>query len=81
MPDYIGMGESPGLHPYCHGASEATTIDMIRAVREAESLDMIPGMTADNGEMFVTGYSQGGHAAMATHKYVEETTYCLNSIF
>lgn len=73
MPDYIGMGESPGLHPYCHGASEATaTIDMIRAVREAQSLDMIPGMTADNGEMFVTGYSQGGHAAMATHKYVEE---------
>ena len=73
MPDYIGMGESPGLHPYCHGASEATaTIDMIRAVREAQTLDMIPGMTADNGEMFVTGYSQGGHAAMATHKYVEE---------
>ena len=67
MPDYIGMGESPGLHPYCHGASEATaTIDMIRAVREAQTLDMIPGMTADNGEMFVTGYSQEacghGHA-------------------
>jgi len=73
MPDYIGMGESPGLHPYCHGESEATaTVDMIRAVREAETLGMIPGMTEDNGEMFVTGYSQGGHAAMATHKYVEE---------
>ena len=73
MPDYLGMGESPGLHPYCHGASEATaTVDMIRAVREAQMLDMIPGMTADNGEMFLTGYSQGGHAAMATHKYVEE---------
>ena len=73
MPDYIGMGESPGLHPYCHGESEATaTVDMIRAVREAQTLGMIPGMTEDNGEMFVTGYSQGGHAAMATHKYVEE---------
>ena len=73
LPDYIGMGDSPGLHPYCHGASEATaTIDMIRAVREAESLGMIPEMTTDNGELFLTGYSQGGHAAMATHKYIEE---------
>ncbi|MDG2153060.1 MAG: lipase family protein [Crocinitomicaceae bacterium] len=73
MPDYIGMGESPGLHPYCHGESEATaTLDMIRAVREGEDLGLIPGMTEDNGEMFITGYSQGGHAAMATHKYVED---------
>ena len=70
MPDYIGMGESPGLHPYCHGESEATaTRDMIRAAREfiADSLNMI-----DNGELFLTGYSQGGHAAMAAHKYIEE---------
>lgn len=73
LPDYIGMGDSPGLHPYCHGESEATaTIDLIRAVREAQSLDMIAGMSADNGELFITGYSQGGHAAMATHKYIEE---------
>ena len=35
MPDYLGMGESPGLHPYVHGESEATaTLDMIRAARE-----------------------------------------------
>ena len=70
MPDYIGMGESPGLHPYCHGESEATaTRDMIRAAREfiSDSLNMI-----DNGELFLTGYSQGGHAAMAAHKYIEE---------
>ena len=73
LPDYIGMGDSPGLHPYCHGESEATaTIDMIRAVREAQAMNMIPGMSEDNGELFITGYSQGGHAAMATHKYVEE---------
>ena len=73
MPDYLGMGESPGLHPYCHGESEATaTIDMIRAVREAQNLGAIPGMGPDNGELFITGYSQGGHAAMATHKYIED---------
>lgn len=73
MPDYLGMGESPGLHPYCHGESEATaTLDMIRAVREAQSSGEISGMEPDNGELFITGYSQGGHAAMATHKYIED---------
>jgi len=75
MPDYLGMGDSPGLHPYCHGASEATaTLDMIRAVRQAQALGEIPGMEPDNGELFLTGYSQGGHAAMATHKYIEENS-------
>ena len=73
MPDYLGMGESPGLHPYCHGESEATaTLDMIRAIREAQSSGEISGMEPDNGELFITGYSQGGHAAMATHKYIED---------
>ena len=73
MPDYIGMGESPGLHPYCHGESEATaTLDMIRAFREAASMNLFPNVTGDNGEIFITGYSQGGHAAMATHKYIED---------
>ena len=70
MPDYLGMGESPGLHPYVHGESEATaTVDMIRAAREfiMDSLNMI-----DNGQVFLTGYSQGGHACMATHKYIHE---------
>ena len=75
MPDYIGMGESPGLHPYCHGESEATaTLDMIRAFREAVSLNLFPNVTNDNGEVFITGYSQGGHASMATHKYIEDNS-------
>jgi len=69
-PDYLGMGDSPGLHPYVHAESEATAaLDMIRAVRSflSDSLSII-----DNGEVVVTGYSQGGHAAMAMHKYVED---------
>lgn len=69
-PDYLGLGDSPGLHPYCHGESEATaTIDLIRASREflEDSLQL-----NDNGEVFLTGYSQGGHATMATHKYIQE---------
>ena len=69
-PDYIGLGDSPGLHPYVHAASEATAaIDMMRAVRQFlnDSLGV-----QDNGELFITGYSQGGHGAMALHKYIED---------
>lgn len=70
-PDYVGMGDGPGLHPYVHAESEATAgVDMIRAVREfLTSL----GET-DNGEVLITGYSQGGHAAMALHKYIEDNS-------
>jgi hypothetical protein len=70
LPDYVGLGDSPGLHPYCHGLTEATaTIDLIRAAREfmSDSLGIF-----DNGQIFLTGYSQGGHATMAAHKYIEE---------
>jgi pimeloyl-ACP methyl ester carboxylesterase len=68
-PDYVGMGDSPGLHPYQHALSEATAgVDMIRAVREL----LVDLGDSDNGEIFITGYSQGGHAAMAMHKYIEE---------
>lgn len=69
-PDYLGLGDNPGLHPYLHAESEATaTIDLIRAAREylRDSLSI-----SLNGEVFVTGYSQGGHAAMATVKYMQD---------
>ena len=69
LPDYLGMGDSPGLHPYVHAESEATaTIDMIRAVREYTAANNI----MLNDQLFLTGYSQGGHAAMATHKMMQE---------
>lgn len=69
-PDYLGLGDAPGLHPYLHAESQATaTLDMIRAVR-----DYINDSTQFqlNGEVFVTGYSQGGHAAMGTVKYIQD---------
>ncbi|MDP6529585.1 MAG: FlgD immunoglobulin-like domain containing protein [Gemmatimonadota bacterium] len=70
MTDYLGLGDSPGLHPYHHGDTQASAaVDLIRVARPflADSL----GVTLD-GSVYLTGYSQGGHAAMATHKYVEE---------
>lgn len=69
-PDYLGLGDNPGLHPYLHAESQATaTIDLIRAAREflPDSLSI-----SLNGECFFTGYSQGGHAAMGTVKYIQD---------
>ena len=69
LPDYLGLGDSPGRHPYIHAATEATaTIDMLRAAREYCAAHGI-GL---NGEVFLGGYSQGGHAAMATHRMVQQ---------
>ncbi|MEN8203658.1 MAG: T9SS type A sorting domain-containing protein [Bacteroidota bacterium] len=69
MPDYLGLGDNPGIHPYIHWESEATaSIDLIRAAREFlnDSLKIW-----DNGQLFISGYSQGGHATMAMHKYIQ----------
>ncbi len=70
LPDYLGMGDHTGLHPYQHWESQATaTTDLMRAVMEF--IEDLPGYTF-NGQIFLTGYSQGGHAAMSTHKYIQE---------
>jgi hypothetical protein len=68
LPDYLGLGLSDGFHPYVHAASEAwVAADMLRA---------LPAFNAQydvftNEQLFITGYSQGGHAAMALHREVE----------
>ncbi len=69
-PDYLGLGDGPGLHPYLHAETEATAIlDMIRAVRNYFQDSLKITMRKD---VYFTGYSQGGHAVMAAHKYIEE---------
>ncbi|MBL0096077.1 MAG: T9SS type A sorting domain-containing protein [Bacteroidetes bacterium] len=70
LPDYLGLGDSPlPIHPYLHSQSEATaTIDMLRAARE-----LIDSLGFElNGQLFLAGYSQGGHATMAAQKMMEE---------
>lgn len=70
-PDYLGLGDNDiDVHPYLHAESQATVaVDLLRAGRDfiADSLSLI-----HNDELFITGYSQGGHAAMALHKYIED---------
>ena len=68
LPDFLGLGVSPGLHPYHHARSEATAcVDALRAVRGWCASNNVPL----NGQLFLAGYSQGGHATMALHRELE----------
>ncbi|MBL0913580.1 MAG: prolyl oligopeptidase family serine peptidase [Bacteroidia bacterium] len=68
-PDYFGIGKGDGFHPYQHAETEAqASMDMIRASREF--LDDLGVKRSE--QLFLTGYSQGGHAAMSAHKFMQE---------
>ncbi len=67
-PDYLGLGDSKGFHPYIHAASEAwATKDMIFAAETFYEEQEIKYKK----RLFTCGYSQGGHAGMATHRLFE----------
>jgi hypothetical protein len=68
VPDYLGLGDSPGLHPYLHARSEATAcVDMLRAVRTICATNGFPLTNL----LFLCGYSQGGHSTMALQRELE----------
>ena len=70
MPDYLGLGSSDGvLHPYCHAESEAESGIAMLAALVALQDELGVGL---NGQHFVSGYSQGGHASMAMAKRMQE---------
>ncbi|MBX9766491.1 MAG: hypothetical protein K2X47_04390, partial [Bdellovibrionales bacterium] len=76
-PDYIGLGDSPGLHPFLHVETQAgATIDLIE---EAKTIAAKEGIRL-NGQLFLTGYSQGGHAAMSTHWLLEKNLSFFNRV-
>jgi pimeloyl-ACP methyl ester carboxylesterase len=62
------MGGMSGFHPYVHAATEASaTIDLLRAARHiADERALVL-----SGDVFLFGYSQGGHATMATAMTIE----------
>ena len=68
-PDYLGYAKSThAYHPYLHAETEASTmIDALRAARLAAARSA----ATLSGKVFVTGYSQGGHASMSTHRAIE----------
>lgn len=73
-PNYAGYDTSPlTYHPYLNAKQQAgEMIDSLKAARKA--LPNVPAgvQVSDNGKLFVTGYSEGGHVAMATMKAMQE---------
>jgi hypothetical protein len=71
-PNYAGYDTSTlGYHPYLHADQQSKdTADALTAARSALPTSFAPTVT-DNGRLFVTGYSQGGFVAMATHRRLQ----------
>lgn len=69
MPDYHGYAESTlDWHPYLHAENTAAvSIDALRAARRVLEQRQVP----TSAKLFLWGYSQGGHAAMATQRTIE----------
>src|SRR3984957_12072678 len=68
-PNYAGYDTSTlPYHPYLNGDQQSK--DMIDSLAAARSAYMTAS-TSDNGKLFITGYSQGGYVAMATHKAMQ----------
>ena len=72
MPDYVGLGTSQLMHPYVHAQSESDAGFFMMKAADALSGEL--GYTL-NGQNFISGYSQGGHAAMALARDLTTTAY------
>ena len=71
-PNYAGYDVSKlSYHPYLNAEQSANDmVDALRAARKAFSAIQ----AQDSGKLVITGYSQGGHVAMATQRAMQ-TTY------
>ncbi len=67
-PNYAGYDTSAlAYHPYLNADQQSKDmIDALTAARQA--IARIDNGTRDSGQLLITGYSQGGHVAMATAK-------------
>lgn len=67
--DYVGFGASRGTpHPYLLAAPTAAAVnDFITATQYWRSTQQIQ----DNGELFLTGYSEGAYATLAAHRALQ----------
>lgn len=69
-PNYLGYDSSSlDYHPYVH--AEGAAVDVIDALRAAKTHLAAESAAKPSAKLLITGYSQGGHVAMATHKVIE----------
>lgn len=70
--DYVGYGVSKGTpHPYLLSAPSASgVVDLLTAARTWRRRNSV----ADNGQLFLTGYSEGGYVSVAAHRALQATS-------
>jgi hypothetical protein len=69
-PNYAGYDTSTlPYHPFLVGDQQSK--DMIDALTAARTALSSNPQVSDNGQLFITGYSQGGYVAMATHRAMQ----------
>jgi pimeloyl-ACP methyl ester carboxylesterase len=64
MPDYPGLGESEGRHPYY--VADAIGPAIVGMIEAAQRLEGVP-----NGPVFLSGFSEGGWASLAALRIME----------
>jgi hypothetical protein len=71
-PNFAGFDSSTlPYHPYLVADQQSKDmIDALTAARSALPISAAP-LTRDSGRLFITGYSQGGYVAMATHRAMQ----------
>ena len=69
MSDFIGLGEGIGFHNYVHAETEASSI--IDLIIFGKEFAYDKGVMS-NDQLFLMGYSQGGHATMAAVREIEQ---------
>ena len=71
-PNYAGYDTSPlGYNPFLNAQQESgEMIDALAAAKAA--LPALSPLATANSKLFLTGYSQGGHAAMATQRAMQQ---------
>ena len=73
-PNYAGYDISTlGYHPFVNAVQQSgEMIDILAAARTALP-NTLSSATSDSGKLFVTGYSEGGHVAMATQRALQQS--------
>lgn len=69
-PNYLGYDRSSlSYHPYLN--AEAQAVDMVDGLRAGIAHLKAESATKPSDKLLISGYSQGGHVALATHKVIE----------
>jgi len=72
VPNYAGYDISTlGYHPFLNATQQSGEMMNILSAARTALPTTLSAATSDNGQLFITGYSEGGHVAMATERAME----------